>query len=259
MSKQPISSVRIEPVSDPSEVPALASVFDTAILASGDKFRELLKRYVEDPYTEAEKQLGAALSPAVEGSTEQHFVLKAVKTVPGYFPGDGKKPVQGSPDGVCQEMPTKEIIVGMAHWTVGYINVPKVDPFEQQTASAPASAVVDESAEKAPLEEPIATGVDTANAPEPEPSFDFYAVCRKPVRNTYISQIRGKKHVCKCWPPVSKSKAPVYCMSICPHPFGPMNTSYPLLSLTCRRSPSDCGPSRPPTSGHRAPTPTMGP
>jgi hypothetical protein len=200
MSKQSISSIRIEAVSDPSEVPALASVFDAAIIASSDQFRELLKRHVEDPYTEVEKRLGAALSPAAEGSSEQHFVLKAVKTVPRYLPGDGKKHAQSSPDGVCQEMPTKEIIVGMAHWTIGYINIPKVDPFGQQTTSAPASRIADESAEKAPLKEPITTGVDTANAPEPEPSFDFYAVCRKPLRNTYISQIRGKKHVCKCRP-----------------------------------------------------------
>jgi hypothetical protein len=197
MSNQFISSVRIEPVSDPSEIPALASVFDTAILASGDNFRELLKRYVEDPYTEVEKRLEAALSPAAEGSTEQHFVLKAVKTVPRSFPGNNNKRGEENTDRASRQMPTKEIVVGMAHWTIGYINIPKVDPLERQSASAPASVVGDESTEKARLEETIVTGVETANAPEGEPSFDFYAVCRKPVRNTYISQIRGKKHVCK--------------------------------------------------------------
>jgi hypothetical protein len=192
-----ISPVRIEPVSDPSEIPALASVFDTAILASGDNFRELLKRYVGDLYTEVEKRLGAALSSAAEGTTEQHFVLKAVKTVPRSFPGDDNKRGAGNPDGASREMPTKEIIVGMAYWTIGYTDIPKVNPFERPSASAPASVVGDESAEKARLEEAIVAGVETANAPEHEPSFDFYAVCRKPVRNTYISQIRGKKHVCK--------------------------------------------------------------
>ena len=82
MSSQFISPVRIELVSDPTDVPALASVFDIAILSPGDNFRELLKRYVEDPYTEVERHLRSALSPAAEASTQQHFVLKAV------WPGD---------------------------------------------------------------------------------------------------------------------------------------------------------------------------
>jgi hypothetical protein len=187
MSSQFISSVRIERVSDPSDVPALASVFDIAILASGDNFRELLKRYVEDPYTEVERHLRSALSPPAEASTQQHFVLKAV------WPGDDDTRGEGNPAGVGREMRTTDTIVGMAYWSMGYIDIPKVDPFEQQTASAPTSVVGDESTERAPLGQPIAT------SPEPEPSFDFYTVCRRPVRNTYISHIQGKKHICKSY------------------------------------------------------------
>src|SRR5437763_5047975 len=146
MSSQFISPVRIELVSDPTDVPALASVFDIAILASGDNFRELVKRYAEDPYAEVERHLRSALSPAAEASTQQHFVLKAV------WSRDDDRRDERNPSGVGREMQTKETIVGMAYWSMGYINIPKVDPFERQSASAPASVVV---------------GQPTANSPEP--------------------------------------------------------------------------------------------
>jgi hypothetical protein len=197
MSAASDSSVKVEPVTDSSELPALASIFDIATKASGDKFHEVLKRYVDDPYQETMERLQAALSAPVEDNpAEQHFLFKAVETVPKYSPRDNKKHGRDNPGGVLREMPTKEKIVGMAHWTVGYIDLPKVDPFEQQ--AAPASVVTEKSPDSAPLEEPIATIGEgaTASKPELEP-FDFYAVCRKPVRNIYISQIRGKKHVCK--------------------------------------------------------------
>jgi hypothetical protein len=156
-------------------------------------------RYVDDPYQETMKRLQAALStPAEDDLAEQHFIFKAVEVVPKYPPGDSKTHGPDSLGGILREMPTKEKIVGMAYWTVGYIDLPKVDPFEQH--AAPASVVAEKSPESAPLEEPIATIGQRATAskpgPKPEP-FDFYAVCRKPVRNLYISQIRGKKHVCK--------------------------------------------------------------
>src|SRR5436305_167225 len=78
-----------------------------------------------------------------------------------------------------------------------------------QTMSSPRASSVriepvsEPSTEAAPLEEPIATGAETIADSKPESDtqpFDFYAVCCKPVRNTYISQIRGKKHVCKSCP-----------------------------------------------------------
>jgi hypothetical protein len=199
MSSPRASSVRIEPVSDPSELHTLASVFDMAIRASGDKFREVLMRYVEDPYKETMKHLEAA--QVDEHSLEQHFLFKAVMTVPKYSAGDCRELGWGNAGGVLPETLTEEKIVGMAHWTVGYINLPKVDPFEQQTVASFAPATTDEpSTEATPLREPVATSAETITDSKPESdtqSFDFYAVCRKPVRNTYISQIRGKKHVCK--------------------------------------------------------------
>ena len=205
MSSPRASSVRIEPVSEPSELHTLASVFDMATRASGDKFREVLMRYVEDPYKETMKHLEAAQSAEVdEHSLEQHFLFKAVMTVPKHSAGDCKELGWGMAGGVLPETPTEEKIEGMAHWTVGYINLPKVDPFEQQTVASLAPATTDEPfTEATPLREPIATGAETIADSKPKSNtqpFDFYAVCRKPVRNTYISQIRGKKHVCKSCP-----------------------------------------------------------
>src|SRR5947209_19329514 len=93
------------------------------------------------------------------------------------------------------------------HW---YINLPKVDPFEQQTVASLAPATTDEpSTEATPLEEPITTGAEPVAGSKPESDtqpFDFYVTCRKPVRNTYISQIGGKKHVCKSAPGISHSR-----------------------------------------------------
>lgn len=191
-------SVRIESVSDLTDVPILASIFDAAIIASGDDFRELLKRYVEDPYTEVEQRLEAALLHPSVGSAEQHFVFKAVETVPSLSTADSQGNGPQNAVEVQGVMPTKESIVGMAHWTVGYIDLPKVDPFAQEPTSLPTTTGPQESAGQTRLEEPMPSSVEVVNIGEHESSFDFYAVCRKPIRNTYISQIRGKKHICKC-------------------------------------------------------------
>ena len=197
MSSTTASSVRIEPVTDPSELSALASIFDVATKASGDEFHQALMRYVEDPYRETMKRLQSAHSTLTEENpTEQHFLLKAVEISPRYSTGDGQISGVGNPGGFLQEQPTHETIVGMAYWTVGYIDLPKVDPFKQQAASAATSVSAEPSVETVPLEDPIDAKGETATSTVPEP-FDFYTLCRKPVRNVYISQIRGKKHVCK--------------------------------------------------------------
>ena len=250
-------------MSDPSELHTLASVFDIAIRASGDKFNEVLMRYVEDPYKETMKHLEAAQSAQVdEHSLEQHFLFKAVMTVPKYSAGDCKELGWGNAGGVLPGTPTEEKIVGMAHWTVGYINLPKVDPFEQQTVASLAPATTDEpSTEATPLEESIATGAEIIADSKPESDtqpFDFYTVCQKPVRNTYISQIRGKKHVCKSCPCHNPSLGQPLFKAL-PNPLLYLPTRYTLRrSLTLYRSPPHCRPPRLSTSRRRRPTPAMG-
>jgi hypothetical protein len=227
-------------VSDPSELHTLASIFDIAITASGDKFNEVLMRHVEDPYKETMKQLEAALSAKVdEHSLEQHFLFKAIMTVPKHYTRDCKGLGPGNAGGLLSEMPTEEKIVGMAHWTVGYINLPKVDPFEQQTVASLAPATIDEpSTEATPLEEPIATGTETVAYSKPESDtqpFDFYAVCRKPVRNTYISQIHGKKHVCKSCPCYNPSLGQLLFKGLSEPPFShtlQISTALPFTPIT---------------------------
>ena len=115
MSSPHASSVRVEPVSDPSELRILASVFDIAITASGNKFNEVLMRYVEDPFKEMMKHPEAALSAKVdERSLEQHFLFKAVMTVPNYSARDCKGPGVGNAGGLLTATPMEEKIVGMA-------------------------------------------------------------------------------------------------------------------------------------------------
>ena len=263
MSSPHTSSVRIEPLLDPSEMPALASIFDIATKASGDKFHEALVRYVENPYEETMKRLQTAHSAPRDGtSPEQHFVFKAVEVILRHSAEDGQEDGGRNPGGVLHETATDEKIVGMAHWTIGYIDLPKVDPFEQQAASASASARTEGAPEITPLEDPITTGGGSAAVPEPEPElepFDFYTACRKPVRNRYISHIRGKKHVCKSYSVSLEPKPPVSTTSLSPDPSLLENTSSPFPSLTIRRSPPYCRSSRLPAPRNCKPTPTMGP
>jgi hypothetical protein len=115
MSSPPTSSVRIELAPDPSEMPALVSIFDIAIKASGDKFHEVLMRYAEDHYKETTKRLQAAQSTPVEDSPgERHFVLKAIETVPGYSSGDSHEHGRGNSGEMLEEKAMEEKIVGMA-------------------------------------------------------------------------------------------------------------------------------------------------
>ena len=60
MSSPPTLTVTVEPVTDPADLPDLASIFDVATIASTDKFREALMRYVDDPYKETMEHLQAA-------------------------------------------------------------------------------------------------------------------------------------------------------------------------------------------------------
>ena len=63
-----------------------------------------------------------------------------------------------------------DITIGVSHWFVDYIKIPKVDPFDRASQATEASAKENTVLEKA----------------------------RTLGSNAYISAIRGKKHVCMC-------------------------------------------------------------
>ena len=95
----------IEPVKKTEDVPVLAEIFDEA-LRHGDTFHEVMTRCgTESVYDSGIKHLEAGLD-----DPEHNFLFKAVMLEEG-----------------------KRKIVGCCHWSVGFISIPKVDPFASKT------------------------------------------------------------------------------------------------------------------------------
>jgi hypothetical protein len=172
-----MANVRIEPITSIDDIPACAQLCSDAVRS--DPFHTFIERYSSQPfYQSTVTRLKDAINP--ENKTDVAF--KAVL------------PVDDGHGGVRDE------IVGVTHWYVGYVNVPKVDPF--------AKKVVDKGNEIGPEE--VAVGDEkggTIPAPAAETADRSKAVMDRLVRehgNVYVGKIRGKKHVCK-WPVQGRS------------------------------------------------------
>lgn len=98
-------SLHVQPVTDEAELPLLASIFDEA-LKYADSFHEVMTRCL--PMSVYEDAL-TALQKGFHDPT--HFIFKAVDD-------------HGE-------------ILGISHWTVGYISIPKVDPFANEVNPPP--------------------------------------------------------------------------------------------------------------------------
>lgn len=70
-------------------------------------------------------------------------------------------------------------IVGLSHWFVGKIELPKYDPFAK---------------DKDTVDDRSAMGIIAKPVSEGDP-FDFYDVFQRPIQNAWIYFIRGKRHV----------------------------------------------------------------
>ena len=147
------SRLLIERVTDPEELPMLANIFDKA-LQHVDSFHEVITRCCDETvYQNTLNSLQSAIGDA------DHYIFKAV--------------LQTSSN--C-------VVVGVSHWFVGYISVPKVDPFGAATNPTPDAVEEDFIA-------PLVI--------EPSPLRVAFDDARRKGSNAYISTIRGKKHVCK--------------------------------------------------------------
>ena len=170
-----LRSIRIEPVRDLDDAPALASIFATAIQHSRDGFYDFVTRYFDEPPWEPKR-----IQHGIED--KDNFVFKAVEER------------QDDMGNVVEEK-----IVGFSQWFIGYISIPKVEPMNQEpndeqtrkenTSVALSAAIISEdgSATKETESEPSL---------ESEP-LDLYDMCVRPMTNAYITFIRGKRHVCK--------------------------------------------------------------
>jgi GNAT superfamily N-acetyltransferase len=165
-----IPSIRIEPVTDPLLVPELARLTDLAL--QNDAFHAFSAQYAPKPvHEETFDRLYAALKDS------NSYIFRALM------------------DAVDENGLKREQLVGFTQWFVGYLNVPKVDPFaRQQTSNVGGHADVTDVA----VAEEAGSGqlpVDTKAAPEVV-SPDPFAILAKETGNCHVKAIRGKKHVC---------------------------------------------------------------
>ena len=131
----------IRPVKDADDIPIIVQFALEAMREQNPAYVELSSKSTKDGTID-----DRALRKFREAfDSPDDFLFKAVTTVNG-----------------------KELMIGVSHWFVGYISIPKVDPFDQ----APQAS--DTSAEEI-------TVLESA---------------RTLGSNAYISAIRGKKHVC---------------------------------------------------------------
>ena len=151
-----MENIKIEPVTDPTDIPQIARNFDTCLREGEDDFYDVLCKYTESPHDSCLRRLTDVLK------SDQDFVFKVVDTQTGQ-------------------------IVGHSHWFIGYIDLPKVDPFAKQEGGADGMEVGGAKSSAAMMK---------VKAPTAEDSLDFYATFQRPVRNAYIYFIRGKKHIC---------------------------------------------------------------
>ncbi|ETN39721.1 uncharacterized protein HMPREF1541_05947 [Cyphellophora europaea CBS 101466] len=171
-----MAEVRIELITSTTDVPACARLCVTAV--SSDPFHTFLDRYgSESFYDSTVTRLMDAINP--DNTTD--FAFKAVCDITDDNGG------------------IREEIVGVSHWYIGYIKIPKMDPF--------ANKVVGEPNEIGPEE--VAIGDETGTLDTGNQSSQVIDTVKKAKvmdefhrthGNIYISKIRGKKHVCKSLP-----------------------------------------------------------
>lgn len=165
-----MTDIRVEPITSAADLPTCAQICSDAVRS--DTFAIFLERYnTESFYNNTIKKLTDAIDP--ENKTDLAF--KAVLTVDD---GRGGK---------------REEIVGVSHWYVGYVVVPKYDPF--------AKKVIEARNEIGPEEVVMGDGSGTVTPHTPSKALDrSKAVMDEMQRvhgNMYVGKIRGKKHVCK--------------------------------------------------------------
>lgn len=107
---KPKLDFKVRPVTDPTELPFCARIFDEALRES-DSFYQVIEACSEHSVYE-----GALKALQTGFDDPSQYVFKAVRYEDA-----------------------QEVVLGISHWSVGYINIPKVDPFaDEASRSSPA-------------------------------------------------------------------------------------------------------------------------
>ena len=167
----PAESLRIEEVTDSQLIPELAQLSDITLEA--DSFHAFIDKYhPQSAYDETLEKMTAAMH-----DPDSH-VFRAVLTS---FDNDG--------------VPTEQV-VGCTHWYVGYVQVPKTDPFapkpstkklEVSDVAVPTMAEANGQAQTIETARQIESGL----VPNPSEAVD------RAVGNAIIKAIRGKRYIRK--------------------------------------------------------------
>lgn len=167
--------VHIERVACAEEIPLLAEISEEAL--KPDSFYDAVTLY--GPLTPLEAVTLSLQNAMAHPSS--HFVFKAVL-------GDAG-PASAS----------QQIIAGWAHWTVGYIEIPKVDPFDSadediaHNGDANSLLPVAEATVQNEAKSPINVVDDTKQ--ELDMGKAAFEKSHIDIWNGYIRSIRGKKHI----------------------------------------------------------------
>jgi hypothetical protein len=172
--------ITIQPITSEDDLPRCAQLADIGL--KPDPLHEFKARY--SPHNVYDETL-EVLTDALHDERQRFRLFKAVVKEPAAIGGE--------------EM---EVIVGFTQWKYGYLDVPKMDPFTPRK----------QAAEHSDLQTPVTSvaAVETTNCAfvpvtpnETEKSKEenpFYSnphdeISRR-IGNSYIRNIRGKKHVC---------------------------------------------------------------
>ena len=166
------TNLSIQSVTDPAEIPALARICELAM--QGDLFGKYHINFTGASFEQASIK---AMTEALQ--TPGGYVFKAVLQ---------SQEEDGS---------VKDQIIGASQWYVGYLDIPKVDPFapktlleRDETQSANVDMVKGDGQAEAKTTNAVVEVVS-----EMTEAMVFKETMRI-TGNAYVSAIRGKKHVC---------------------------------------------------------------
>ena len=165
-------SLRIEEVTDLQLVPELARLTDLALQPDG--FYAFANAYApKSIYEETVDRFTSAIEDP------KSYVFRAVLTTVGE---DGTRTDQ---------------LVGLSQWYVGYLIVPKVDPFAPKLSEARAENVPDVADIATAGASEKARTVDKTMRTESGTSPNPFDAVGRELGNSQIRAIRGKRHICQ--------------------------------------------------------------
>jgi hypothetical protein len=167
-----LENLRIQEVTDTQLVPELAEMFD--ITLRPDSAYDFFNTHGPSTvYNDTIERVTAAVE------SPDSRVFRAILT-------------HTNEDGT-----TKDVLVGMAQWQIGYIVLPKVDPFAPKSKATEDEKVVSVAEVAIPDQTGVATPLPAPKEYSEQATSELFKEHTRISGNAYVSSIRGKRHICK--------------------------------------------------------------